>query len=84
MNDMKKELYEFIMEDGHKTNMLFTDFGTHISIRDIGKNDIDYIFGSVKLVTSKPSTIKQELEYCINNLYTYAPKVVEYRLLDSN
>lgn len=78
---MKKELYEFIQEDGHKTNMLFVDYGTHVSVKDIGNNDIDYIFGKTMLVTGKPSTIQDELQYCIKKIYTYAPKVIKYKLL---
>ncbi|HSQ89369.1 hypothetical protein [Romboutsia sp.] len=80
---MKKELYEFTYENGDKTNILFTDYGTHIGVGDIGDNDIDYIFGKAILVTNKPSTIEKELKYIIDNLYRYAPKVVEYKLLES-
>lgn len=80
---MSKKLYEFTMSDGSKKNMIAEDHGTHISIRDIGEfDDIDYIFGSVKLVTSKPSNIEKEIEYCVNNLYEYSSvKVKKYKLI---
>lgn len=80
---MSKKIYEFTMDDGSKKNMIAEDYGTHVSIKDIGEfDDIDYIFGSVKLVTSKPSNIEKEIEYCVNNLYEYSSvKVKNYKLI---
>lgn len=80
---MKKELYEFIQENGVKTNMLFKDYVTHVSVIKINSKDIDDGFGETRLVTSKPQTIKETLEYVLSNLYKYTYKVVECTLIGS-
>lgn len=80
-----KKLYELTMSDNSKKKILANDYGTHVSLTDIGlENDINYIFGKTLLVTSKPSTIEDELEYYINNSFKYSSqKVEEYKLLET-
>ena len=77
-----KKLYEFIMNDGSKRKILGKDYGTHVSIKEINEDDdIDCIFGKTILVTNKPSTIEEEVQYCINNRYTYSSMKVEECIL---